>query len=205
MTTKLATAVAAPFALACAGGLWAHHSVSMIEVSKSVWLKGTVVRYEPISPHTRIELDVEAADGQMQRWTIEGPFPGRLQRILSLNKMAADEDFLHAGDVIGVCGFFPKRQGEASADAASLHYVHGHVLVMPDGRMQSWGPYGKLDNCVRTDDQPQKWLDFLAADPLAAEHWCQIKRFVGVASTAPPGFVDEIDRQRVGQPCGQRR
>jgi hypothetical protein len=205
MTTRLATTIAALIAVACAGGLCAHHSVSMIEVSKSVWLKGTVVRYEPISPHTRFELDVKATDGAVQRWTIEGPFPGRLSRILTLNGMAVDEDFLHAGDVVEVCGFFPKRQDEASADAASLHYVHGHVLIMPDGRMQSWGPYGKLDNCVRAADQPQRWLDFLAADPLAAEHWCQIKRFVGVVSTAPPGFVDEIDRQRISQPCGQRR
>ena len=162
----------------------------MIEVSKSIWIKGTVVRYEPISPHTRFELDERTADGQVQRWTIEGPFPGRLSRILNQNGMRADEDFLEAGEVVEVCGFYPKQ---SNADRVPPPYVHGHVLVMPDGRMESWGPYGKLDNCIRQSDQAEAWADFLNADPLAREFWCNIRGFVGVASTAPTGVVDEIN------------
>jgi hypothetical protein len=200
MTKKIAPWAAAMAALAGAGSLSAHHSVSMIDVSTSVWVKGTVVRYEAINPHTRIELDETRADGQVQRWTIEGPFPGRLQRILRLNGMGPDEDFVRAGDVIEVCGFRPKRQAPYPDDLP-LSYVHGHVLVMPDGRMQSWGPYGKLDNCIRPDDQPQAWLEFLNADPLAREFWCNSRHFVGVASTAPKGFVDEIDGLITNLPC----
>jgi len=172
----------------------------MIDVSTSIWVKGTVVRYEAINPHTMIELEETRADGQVQRWTIEGPFPGRLQRILRLNGMAPDEDFVKAGDVIEVCGFRPKRRAPYPDDL-SLFFVHGHVLVMPDGRMESWGPYGKLDNCVRPNDQPQAWLDFLNADPLAREFWCNSRAFVQVASTAPEGFVDEINRQLTVDPC----
>ncbi len=200
MKKKLATWAAAIAALACVGSLRAHHSVRMIDVSKSVWVKGTVVRYEPISPHTMFELEETSADGQVRRWTIEGPFPGRLSRILSVNGMRADEDFLSAGDVVEVCGFFPKRSEVASPDAELLSYVHGHVLVMPDGRMETWGPYGKVDNCVRPDDEPESWLDFLKADPLAQEFWCNSRGFVGVASTAPKGFVDEINT-RLTLPC----
>lgn len=132
---KVATGAAAIAALACAGSAPAHHSISMIDVSVPVWVKGTVVRYEPINPHAMFELEETTDDGQRRRWTIEGPFPGRLDRILSLNRMGADEPFLNAGDVIEVCGFYPK--GES---APSRRYIHGHVLVMPDGRMQSWGP-----------------------------------------------------------------
>jgi hypothetical protein len=172
----------------------------MIDGSTGVWVKGTVVRYEPISPHTKFELEETRADGQVQRWTIEGPFPGRLSRILSLNGMEADEHFLIAGDVVEVCGFFPKRSGETAATAERLPYVHGHVLVMPGGRMQSWGPYGKLDNCIRPNDRPESWLAFLNADPLARELWCNSQGFVGVASTAPKGFVDEVNGLLV-DPC----
>ena len=200
MKKKLAAWAAAITALACVGSLRAHHSVRMIDVSKSVWVKGTVVRYEPINPHTMFELEETRADGQLQRWTIEGPIPGRLHRTLRVNGMRADEDFLSVGDVVEVCGFFPKRSEAASADAERLSYVHGHVLVMPDGRMETWGPYGKVDNCIRPDDEPESWLGFLKADPLAQEFWCNSRGFVGIASTAPIGFVDEIDT-RMPQLC----
>jgi hypothetical protein len=200
----MATWAAATVALACEGSLWAHHSVSMIDVSKSHWVKGTVVRYEPVSPHAMIELEERTQDGQVQVWTIEGPFPGRLNRILNLNGMSAGADFLKPGDIVEVCGFFPKRGTGTSPnyDAAPRRYVHGQLLVMPGGRLQSWGPYGKIDNCLRPNDQPEPWLDFLNADPLALEFWCNARTFVGVASTAPVGLVEEIDRRLTNKPCG---
>jgi len=197
MKRKTAPWAAAFAALGCAGTLAAHHSVSTIDVSTPVWVKGTVVRYEPISPHTMFELEARTADGQVQRWTIEGPFPGRLARILSVNGMQPNEDFVHTGNVIEVCGFRPNRNqsiGNVSASPnVSRPFIHGHVLVMPDGRMESWGPYGKLDNCLRPTDQPETWVKFLETDPLAHEFWCNSKKFVAVASTAPDGFVEKVD------------
>ena len=89
-----------------------------------------------------------------------------------------------AGDVIEVCGFALKEEysrPSADTDDARPRFVHGHVLVMPDGHMQSWGPYGKLDNCIRPDDQAQSWLDFLSADPLARGLWCGIQTYVGAS------------------------
>lgn len=182
----------------------AHHSVSMIDVSIPVWVKGTVVRYENGNPHVVLEL-VKSESGRLEPWTIEGPIPGRLARILAVNGMTSDAELLKVGDVIEVCGFHPKRsiadQGTSpSTEVRSSTYIHGHVLVMPDGRMQSWGPYGKLDNCIRSSDRPQAWLDFLHSDPLALEFWCNIRGFVGVVSTAPKGFVDEINRV-LSDPC----
>jgi hypothetical protein len=200
MKKHVAALAAAIAALACVGSLRAHHSVRMIDVSKPIWVKGTVVRYEPVSPHTMFELEVVRADGQLQRWTIEGPFPGRLQRILAVNGMRADEDFLSAGDVIEVCGFYPKQGQATSSGADRPSYIHGHVLVMPDRRMETWGPYGKLDNCIRANDDASAWLDFVNADPLAQEFWCNSRRFVGIASTAPEGFVAEVD-SRIATSC----
>jgi hypothetical protein len=204
MKSKTAAWMVGLAALGCVGTLFAHHSVSMIDVSTPVWIKGTVVKYEPISPHAMFELDERTADGQVQRWTIEGPFPGRLARILSFNGMQPNEDFLHTGDVIEVCGFRPNRNqsiGNVSASPdVSRPYIHGHVLVMPDGRMESWGPYGKVDNCVREADEPDTWVKFLDEDPLAHGFRCNSKKFVAVASTAPNGFVDAVDAA-LARPC----
>jgi hypothetical protein len=132
----------------------------MIEMSTPIWVRGTVVRYEIVNPHTVIEIDEKLGDGQIKRWTVEGPNPARVQR------MGVDASFLEPGDTIEICGFRPKSY------AVDLPYVHGHMLVMPDGRWNPWGPYGKLENCVRPADTAQSWLDFLNGDPFAYELWC---------------------------------
>lgn len=203
-TTALWTAALAM--LACVGPLKAHHSISMIDVSTAIWVTGTVVRYQPVNPHALIELEDTGEDARVQRWTVEGPFPGRLARILRLNGMADGEDFLKAGDVIDVCGFFPKASGSSQdplpgAGDVPRRFIHGHVIVMPDGRMQSWGPYGKIDNCIRRDDRPQPWLAFLNRDSLAREFWCNLRTFVREGSTAPQAVVDDINRLMT-DPCG---
>jgi len=193
--TRIVMWPAAIAVLAWAGSLRAHHSLSMIDTSVPVWVRGTVVSYEPISPHAMVGLEERTEDGQVRRWTIEGPFPGRLDRILSLNRMGAGEDLLEVGDVIEVCGFYPK--GES---AASLRVIHGHVLVMPDGRMQSWGPYGKTDNCVRPNDANESWIEFLDSDPLARDLWCGSRAQVLVESVASDAFVAAVTDQ-MANPC----
>jgi hypothetical protein len=80
--------------LVCATALRAHHSARMIEMSAPIWVKGTVVRYEIVHPHTLIELDEKTDDGQVKRWTVEGPIRSRIQR------MGVDASLLQNGDVI---------------------------------------------------------------------------------------------------------
>lgn len=192
---KIGTWLVAITVLAGVGSARAHHSISMFDISTPVWVKGTVVSYQPITPHAMIVLEQEGGDGEGERWMIEGPFTVRLDRILSLNRIEADGEFLKAGDAIEVCGFYPKAQG-----SASRRFVHGHVLVMPDGRMQSWGPYGKTDNCVRPNDEPRTWADFLNSDPLARGLWCSSRTYVRVVSITSPEFVEEVNRQ-LAEPC----
>jgi hypothetical protein len=161
----------------------------MIEMSAPIWVKGTVVRYEILNPHTRIELDEKLADGQVKRWTVEGPIPGRVQR------MGLHESFLKQGDAIEICGFAPKSY------AVGLPYVHGHMIVMPDGRWSPWGPYGKLENCVRPQDAARSWLEFLNGNPFAHELWCNGESVPNSADTA--AVAAEIHRLLI-DPCVQR-
>jgi hypothetical protein len=193
-TERIAAATA--FALLTfAASARAHHSNGMFDVSTPIWVKGTVVRYEPVSPHAMIELTEKTPDGRVQRWSVEGPFPGRLQRILDANKMRPEQHLVKAGDVIEVCGFDLREQYRARGvepHDASTKFLHAPLILMPDGHMQSWGPYGKLDNCVRSGDRPQAWRDFLNSGPLARDLWCAGRSNTKAASVAPKALVDEI-------------
>jgi hypothetical protein len=183
-------------AVALAVSAQAHHSNGMFDLSTAFWVKGTVVRYEPVSPHAMIELEERTADGGLQRWSVEGPAPGRLQRILDFRKMGAEQHVVKAGDVIEVCGFDLRAEYRARGvepHDASTKFIHGPVIVMPDGNMQSWGPYGKLDNCVRPNDRAKTWGDFLNTEPMARDLWCNGRSHSELAPIATKALVDEID------------
>lgn len=126
--------------LAWPGVLAAHHSLVQFDTTAPVWVKGTVVRFDRVNPHSRILLDAAAADGSVQRWAVDGPQPNALAR------MAIGEDFLKAGDVIEVCGFVQKA---AFTSDAATRPISGHLLVMPDGRRRFWSDYGVLEKCLK--------------------------------------------------------
>ena len=193
-TAAISTAAVA--ALVCAGPLGAHHSISTVDITTPVWVKGTVVRYEIGNPHTMIELDATSADGQVVRWTVDGPIPARAQR------MGVDGSLLTRGDVIEACGFHYKSQRVAHAETGAPlpPFMHAHLLVLPDGRMQPWGPYGKLNNCVRPDDDSQSWVDFLNNDAIARAIWCDRSRTSAPTVAAAKPLAEEIDR-RLATPC----
>ena len=152
-------------------------------------MKGTVADYRVLHPHVMVTLEVQGADGKPAKWDIEGP------NLMRLERMHVPADFLKAGDVIEVCGFRLKQPWRKE------HFVHGPVLVMPDGRMRLWGPYGKLENCIRPGDTAEKWVGFLKEDAMALPSWCSGRRLTLVPSVAEAALVEEIDR-RAGKPCG---
>lgn len=157
------------------------------------------MRYEVANPHVMIELERRAEDGQLQRWVVEGP------NLLRLSRMNVSQDFLKAGDLIEVCGFpfrgeIVSRVSSAGAvGGARLPSLHAHMLVLPGGHMRLFGPYGKLDNCIRPDDKADTWVEFLNTDSLAQEAWCR-RGITAFSSTAPKGFVDEVNR-KMTNPC----
>ena len=166
----------------------AHHASSSIDLSTPIFVKGTVVRFDRINPHTIIELD-EAVGAEVRRWRIEGPFLAQLKR------MGVDERLLEPGDVIEACGFPLK---DATPDAQPL--IHGHVLALPNGHLRLWGPYGKIDNCVRPADDARRWLELLKSDPLAKESWCDKARAALPTRSESRPLVDELNRL-LAQPC----
>ena len=142
---KIATGwLAVLLALASAGSLLAHHSLGNFDTTKAVRVKGTVVKVHWINPHSFIYLDQTGADGKTQRWAVEGP------GLLVANRRGLANDFLKYGDVVEACGYLPKEAtvwqiaepGNTTAPSTAGRLLNGEMLVMPDGKEQSWGDYG---------------------------------------------------------------
>jgi predicted aconitase with swiveling domain len=176
----------------------AHHSQSMF-VETPVWVTGVIVKYRPVDPHVMIELQEPQPDGKGKKWIIEGPRMGRLEWILQNNGGIQADRILKVGDRITVCGFPLKKDwdpGRMYADwpPEQGRFVHGQVFVMPDGRMQSWGPYGVIDNCMRKTDTAKTWITFLNRDPLAHEQWCVAMTYTQMAHHSPRAAVEDVNR-----------
>ena len=135
-------------------------------VETPVWVTGTIVRYRPVDPHVMIELAEPQPGGRARKWIVEGPRMGRLERILENNGGIAANAILKVGDRITFCGFPLKKDYDPNRMYADWppeqdRFVHAQVMVMPgDGRLQSWGPYGVIDNCVRLQHHtPKQFVD----------------------------------------------
>ena len=67
--------------LAAATPLAAHHAFAAeFDIERPVGLKGTLVKWEMINPHSWFHVDVTDADGNVVRWLIEGGSPNELIR-----------------------------------------------------------------------------------------------------------------------------
>jgi hypothetical protein len=147
----------------------AHHSLAPFDVSAPLWIKGTVVRFERVNPHSLIFMDEKLPNGQVRRWAVDGP------SVVQLERKGLDQRFLEAGELIEVCGFalkdaaasprtFPKTD-DASAtpsdDASATpsppsiagQVLNGTVLITPDGIKRVWSDYGQLQKCVSPENQ----------------------------------------------------
>ena len=146
MNRILAACVAALAVLSAASPA-AHHSLANHDTTTPVRVKGTVVQVHRINPHSFIYLEQTGADGVRQRWAVEG------QAVLQLTRRGAG-DVVTAGDVIEVCGYVTKEKtiwqiAGATPDAVSLagRLITAELLVLPDGREESWGDYG-IHRCL---------------------------------------------------------
>ena len=143
MKTMMTGWFAVLVALVPAGSVLAHHSLASFDTTKAVRVKGTILRFHEINPHTFIYLEAQDADGSVRRWAVEGP------SVVQLKRMGFATNVLKPGTVVEVCGYLPKEPVVwqiASADpgATSLagRLLNAEVLVMPNGKQESWGDYG---------------------------------------------------------------
>ena len=97
----------------------AHHSAAALYVmNQELDIEGTVTEYQFVNPHIRVYLDVENADGDVERWVAEGGNPNVLIR------QGWDGEELQPGDRIRINGH-PSRDG-----SPLIHWV---TVTLPDG------------------------------------------------------------------------
>jgi hypothetical protein len=106
----------------------AHHAFAAeFDANKPVRLKGVVTKMEWINPHAWIHIDVKGANGQVEKWMIEGGTPNTLLR------RGFTKNSLLPGTEIVVDGYQAK-DGSMKAN--------GRDLTFPDGRKLFLGSSG---------------------------------------------------------------
>lgn len=112
------------FLLCAAATLAAHHSVSAeYDLTRTVEVKGVVMKVDWMNPHVLIHFDVTGQDGVAARWQAEVQAPAG-----ALTRRGWSSTSVKAGDVIVATGF-PVRQPKAGRPP-TLSLV---AVTLPDG------------------------------------------------------------------------
>ena len=81
MRTMRGVVVLGAAALLSAAPLPGHHAFSAeFDVEQPLTLEGRLVKWEMINPHSWFHIDVEAGDGTVSTWLVEGGSPNELIR-----------------------------------------------------------------------------------------------------------------------------
>ncbi len=106
--------------LSPAVALEAHHAFAgEFDANKPLQLRGVLVKWEMINPHSWFHLDIKGPDGKVSTWMIEGGSPNQLIRL------GVTKHSLQIGTELLVDGY--------QAKDGSMKAV-GRNFTLPDGR-----------------------------------------------------------------------
>lgn len=123
LATLLLAVLAAVVLLALGTRAWAHHSFGAFDVETELELRGEVVAFDWMQPHTVTRLAVTDDDGSVTTWVLEGMSPDYLGRRGWTNATLAP------GDTITVV-VHPQRDGGPGGTFLRCTLPDGTVKVM---------------------------------------------------------------------------
>jgi len=129
---QLAVALGAGVMMMTAAPVLAHHPFSAeFDVKKPLTLKGTLVKWEMINPHSWFHIEVKDPNGEVVEWMVEGGSPN------SLIRQGVTKATLQIGMELVIEGYQAK---DASKTAV------GRNFVLPDGKRLFVGSPGGPDS-----------------------------------------------------------
>ncbi|HKE85839.1 MAG TPA: DUF6152 family protein [Vicinamibacterales bacterium] len=82
MRMKLVAASVGVCVLLGASHAWAHHAFAAeFDVNKPLTLKGSLVKWDMVNPHSWFHVNVKGPDGKVVEWLVEGGSPNQLIRM----------------------------------------------------------------------------------------------------------------------------
>ena len=108
--------------------LMAHHSfAAAYDLTKTVTVKGTIMKVDWANPHISLYLDVKDKAGTVTQWGVDAAAPS------ALVARGLERTLLKPGDLIVVEGY-PARNGKFFAAASALTLPNGRrFLAGSDG------------------------------------------------------------------------
>ena len=120
MRMKLAVAIAGVAVLLAATQVRAHHAFAAeFDVNKPLTMKGTLIKWEMVNPHSWFHIGVKDKDGKVTTWMVEGGSPNQLIR------MGVTKNTVPVGTELVVEGYQAK---DGTSKAV------GRNFVMADGK-----------------------------------------------------------------------
>ena len=127
MRAKFAILGATAALLLAAAPVMAHHSFAAeYENTKPVSIKGKVVRFDWVNPHSHLVLSVTTPDGKTEEWGAETPPPNLLYRA------GWRKDMIKGGEEITVNGYLAK-DGTNLMWAQSVDFADGRRITLNSG------------------------------------------------------------------------
>jgi Family of unknown function (DUF6152) len=110
--------------VACAGPVFAHHSVAMYDNDNLITLEGTVTRIEWTSPHVFVYFSSNDEHGEVAEWSVE------LDPPVLLRRYGWRQSTVNPGDSAKFTGA-PAKSG--------AHAMRGAIVELADGtQLRVW-------------------------------------------------------------------